>query len=160
MFLLIVLNIHEASLRIDIILEVINIGILLKKIDVVAAIIQCGDEILCVQRGPAKFEYISKKYEFPGGKIEIGESKETAIIREIKEELQLDIIDPKFFNTVNHQYPDFFITMHSYICLVENKDVILTEHIDQKWLKIEELDSLDWAAADIPIVQKLQTDRT
>jgi len=132
----------------------------LKKIDVVAAIIQCGEETLCVQRGLAKLEYISKKYEFPGGKIEAGETKESAIIREIKEELQLDIIEPIYFNTVNHQYPDFFITMHSFICLVKNKDIVLTEHIDQKWLKIEELGSLDWAAADIPIVQKLQTERT
>lgn len=132
----------------------------MKKIDVVAAIIQCGEETLCVQRGLAKLEYISKKYEFPGGKIEAGETKESAIIREIKEELQLDIIEPIYFNTVNHQYPDFFITMHSFICLVKNKDIVLTEHIDQKWLKIEELGSLDWAAADIPIVQKLQTERT
>jgi len=132
----------------------------LKKIDVVAAIIQCGEETLCVQRGLAKLEYISKKYEFPGGKIEAGETKESAIIREIKEELQLDIIEPIYFNTVNHQYPDFFITMHSFICLVKNKDIVLTEHIDQKWLEIEELGSLDWAAADIPIVQKLQTERT
>ena len=127
----------------------------MKKIDVVAAIIQCGEEILCVQRGLAKLEYISKKYEFPGGKIEAGETKESAIIREIKEELQLDIIEPKYFNTVNHQYPDFFITMHSFICLVNNKDIVLTEHIDQQWLKVEELSSLDWAAADIPIVHKL-----
>ena len=131
----------------------------LKKINVVAAVIQCGEEILCVQRGPAKLECISKKYEFPGGKIEPGETKETAIIREIKEELHLDINDPKFFNTVNHQYPDFFITMHSFICSVKHKDITLTEHIDKKWLKISELHQLDWAAADIPIVEQLQNDQ-
>jgi len=139
-------------------LKFISLGVFLKKIDVVAAIIQCGEETLCVQRGLAKLDYISKKYEFPGGKIEVGESKESAIIREIKEELHLDILEPKFFNTVNHQYPDFFITMHSFICPVESKDITLTEHIDQKWLKIDELHKLDWAAADIPIVQKLQAD--
>ena len=131
----------------------------MKKIEVVAAIIQCGEETLCVQRGLAKLEYISKKYEFPGGKIEVGETKESAIIREIKEELKLDILEPKFFNTVSYQYPDFYITMHSFICLVDNKDITLTEHIDQRWLKIGELKNLDWAAADIPIVQKLQTDQ-
>lgn len=147
-------------MKIVIYLKIISIGVFLKKIDVVAAIIQCGEETLCVQRGPAKLDYISKKYEFPGGKIEIGETKESAIIREIKEELHLDILEPKFFNTVNHQYPDFYITMHSFICSVESKDITLTEHIDQKWLKIEELGSLDWAAADIPIVHKLQADRT
>ena len=130
----------------------------MKKIDVVAAIIQCGDETLCVQRGPAKLDYISKKYEFPGGKIEAGETKESAIIREIKEELHLDIVEPNFFNTVNHQYPDFHITMHSFICSVECKAITLTEHIDQQWLKIDELHKLDWAAADIPIVEKLQKD--
>lgn len=132
----------------------------MKKIEVVAAIIQCGEETLCVQRDVAKLEYISKKYEFPGGKIEAGETKEAAIIREIREELELEIVEPKFFNTINHQYPDFYITMHSFICLVNNKDIVLTEHIDQKWLKIDELNSLDWAAADIPIVQKLQADLT
>jgi len=129
----------------------------LKKLNVVAAIIQCGEEILCVQRGPAKFDYIAKKYEFPGGKVEVGESKESAIIREVKEELRLDIIEPQFFSTVHHQYPDFFITMHSFICKVMDKDVTLTEHIDKKWLKREQLHTLDWAAADVPIVEKLQT---
>jgi 8-oxo-dGTP diphosphatase len=134
-------------------------GILMKKIDVVAAIIQCGEETLCVQRGPAKLDYISKKYEFPGGKIEVGESKEAAIIREIKEELHLDILEPKFFSTVLHQYPDFHITMHTFICPVESKEITLTEHIDEKWLRIDELHKLDWAAADIPIVEKLQSDK-
>jgi 8-oxo-dGTP diphosphatase len=130
----------------------------LKKIDVVAAIIRCDNKILCVQRGPAKFEYISEKFEFPGGKIEDGETKELAIIREIKEELFLDIDTPIFFNTVNHQYPDFHITMHSFICTIGHRDITLTEHIDQKWLKVDELNQLDWAAADIPIVRKLQED--
>jgi len=132
----------------------------MKSIEVVAAIIQNGSKTLCVQRGPAKFDYIHHKYEFPGGKIEAGETKESAIIREIKEELHLDILEPKFFNTVNHQYPDFHITMHSFICPIEHKDITLTEHIDHKWLKIDELNSLDWAAADIPIVQKLQEEHT
>jgi 8-oxo-dGTP diphosphatase len=131
----------------------------MKKIDVVAAIIQCGEETLCVQRGPAKLDYISKKYEFPGGKIEVGETKESAIIREIKEELHLDILKPKFFNTVLHQYPDFHITMHTFICPVESTEITLTEHIDEKWLRIDELHKLDWAAADIPVVEKLQSDK-
>jgi 8-oxo-dGTP diphosphatase len=130
----------------------------MKSIEVVAAIIQSGGRTLCVQRGPAKFDYIHHKYEFPGGKVEEGETKESAIIREIQEELHLDIIEPKFFSTVNHQYPDFYITMHSFICSIEHKKITLTEHIDQKWLKVEDLNSLDWAAADIPIVRKLQED--
>jgi 8-oxo-dGTP diphosphatase len=129
----------------------------MKKIDVVAATIQCGDETLCVQRGVSQFEYTSEKYEFPGGKIEVGESSEEAIIREIKEELHLDITKPQFFNTVIHQYPDFHITMHSYRCSIDHKEITLTEHIDQKWLVIDDLHTLDWAAADIPIVKKLQS---
>lgn len=131
----------------------------MKSIEVVAAIIQHGDKTLCVQRGPAKFDYIHHKYEFPGGKIEAGETKESAIIREIKEELHLDILKPKFFNTVTYQYPDFHITMHSFICPVEHKGITLTEHIAQKWLKVDDLAGLDWAAADIPIVEKLQEER-
>lgn len=127
----------------------------MKQVEVVAAIIQHNDKILCVQRGENKLSYISKKYEFPGGKIELGESKEETIIREIKEELNMEISVIKEFITVNHQYPDFYLTMHSYICSCENNSVTLTEHIDYKWLSIGEMEQLDWAAADIPIVNKL-----
>ena len=128
----------------------------MKQVEVVAAIIQHNDKILCVQRGENKLPYISKKYEFPGGKIEPGESKEETIIREIKEELNMEISVIKEFITVNHEYPDFFLTMHSYICNCENSHLTLTEHIDYKWLSISEMDQLDWAAADIPIVNKLK----
>lgn len=127
----------------------------MKQVEVVAAIIQHNDKILCVQRGENKLPYISKKYEFPGGKIEPGESKEETIIREIKEELNMEISVIKEFITVNHEYPDFILTMHSYICSCETTSLTLTEHIDYKWLSISEMDQLDWAAADIPIVNKL-----
>ena len=127
----------------------------MKQVEVVAAIIQHNDKILCVQRGENKLSYISKKYEFPGGKIELGESKEETIIREIKEELNMEISVIKEFITVNHEYPDFYLTMHSYICSCETTSLTLTEHIDYKWLSISEMDQLDWAAADIPIVNKL-----
>jgi 8-oxo-dGTP diphosphatase len=127
----------------------------MKQVEVVAAIIQHNDKILCVQRGENKLPYISKKYEFPGGKIELGESREETIKREIREELNMEISVIKEFITVNHEYPDFFLTMHSYICSCENTSVTLTEHIDYKWLSIGEMEELDWAAADIPIVNKL-----
>jgi 8-oxo-dGTP diphosphatase len=127
----------------------------MKQLEVVAAIIQHNDKILCVQRGENKLSYISKKYEFPGGKIEQGESKEETIKREIIEELNMEISVIKEFMTVNHQYPDFYLTMHSYICSCENTSVTLAEHIDYKWLSISEMEELDWAAADIPIVNKL-----
>ena len=131
----------------------------MKSIEVVAAIIQYQNRFLCLQRGLSKLGYISKKYEFPGGKIELGESREEALKREIIEELSVPLEHLEFFTTVKHQYPDFHITMHCFLSLITDPSKIkLTEHIDQKWLKTDELEDLDWAAADIPIVQKLQED--
>jgi len=127
----------------------------MKHIEVVAGIIIKDGKILCVQRNVSKYDYISKKYEFPGGKIELAESKEDAIKREIQEELKMDITVQEEFLTVVHEYPDFKITMHSFICSCENGAVTLTEHIDYKWLNKNELFQLDWAAADVPIVDKL-----
>lgn len=127
----------------------------MKEIEVVAAIIIHQDKILCVQRGLNKYNYISKKFEFPGGKMEKDESKAETIKREIWEELRM-IIDPlSEFCTVKHQYPDFKIIMHGMICNCESTRIELTEHLSYKWLKLNELKSLDWAAADIPIVEKL-----
>lgn len=128
----------------------------MKEVAVVAAIIIDDNKILCVQRGIHKYEYISKKYEFPGGKIEPGETEVNALIREIKEELCMDVLVQTKFMTVVHEYPDFKVTMHSYICGVENTELTLTEHVDFKWLGKNELKNLDWAAADVPIVLKLQ----
>jgi 8-oxo-dGTP diphosphatase len=127
----------------------------MKKVNVVAAVIEDNGEFLCVQRGPNKFDYISGKFEFPGGKIELGETKEEALHRELLEELNLSTNIKSFFLTVVHQYPDFELTMHSFICEVVSKELTLHEHIDQQWLKVNELTKLDWAAADLPIVKKL-----
>jgi 8-oxo-dGTP diphosphatase len=127
----------------------------MKKIEVVAAVIINEDKILCVQRGPAKYDYISKKWEFPGGKVEGNESNIDAIKREIKEELHMDIIVEDFLMTVDHVYPDFELVMHSFICNTESAELTLTEHVDFKWLDKSRLNYLDWAEADIPIVEKL-----
>lgn len=127
----------------------------MKKIEVVAAIIYFEDKILCVQRPKNKLSYISEKFEFPGGKIEENETKKEALEREIFEELKIPINIKSFFMTVVHNYPDFELTMHSFICEVETKDLILTEHISLEWLNLNELKKLDWAGADIPIVDKL-----
>jgi len=127
----------------------------MKKVEVVAGVIFCKDLILCVQRPKNKFHYISQKFEFPGGKIEEGETKEEALNRELLEELSLSTKITSFFMTVIHEYPDFELTMHSFICEVDSKELTLHEHIDHKWLNINELTDLDWAAADIPIVNKL-----
>jgi 8-oxo-dGTP diphosphatase len=127
----------------------------MKKVEVVAAVIFCEDLVLCVQRPKNKLYYISEKFEFPGGKIEESETKEEALQRELLEELNLSARINSFYLTVVHEYPDFELTMHSFIFEVDSKEITLNEHIDQKWLKVEELTSLDWAAADIPIVDKL-----
>lgn len=127
----------------------------MKQIEVVAAIIIYENKILCVQRGENKLSYISKKHEFPGGKMEPGETKSETIKREILEELHMVIEVKQEFLTVKHEYPDFILEMHSFICECKNNTVTLTEHIDFKWLDISELNTLDWAAADVPIVNKL-----
>jgi 8-oxo-dGTP diphosphatase len=127
----------------------------MKKVEVVAGVIFWEDQVLCVQRPKNKLHYISEKFEFPGGKIEGDETKEDALHRELMEELNISPKIKSLFLTVVHEYPDFEITMHSFVCEVESKELTLHEHIDQKWLKINELSSLDWAAADIPIVDKL-----
>jgi 8-oxo-dGTP diphosphatase len=127
----------------------------MKNIEVVAAIIIKNNKILCLQRGESKLEYISKKWEFPGGKIEENESFEDALMREIQEELRLKIKVEKLFLTVEHSYQDFHLTMHSYLCETENTELTLTEHLDFRWLEKENLLALDWAEADIPIVNKL-----
>jgi 8-oxo-dGTP diphosphatase len=129
----------------------------MKKIEVVAGIIYCKNQILCVQRPKNKLHYISEKFEFPGGKIEEGETQKEALKREILEELNISTKIKSLFMTVVHEYPDFELTMHTFVCEVETKELTLVEHIDQKWLTTEELKTLDWAAADIPIVNKLES---
>ncbi|MEL4306238.1 (deoxy)nucleoside triphosphate pyrophosphohydrolase [Methanococcoides sp. LMO-2] len=127
----------------------------MKHYEVVAAIIIDDDKVLCVQRDHGKYDYISLKYEFPGGKIESGESKEQALERELLEELDLGIKIEREFLTVSHHYPDFSVTMHSFICSALNPEFNLKEHIAFKWLNPENLSTLDWAEADLPIVSKL-----
>lgn len=127
----------------------------MKKVEVVAGIIFFKDKVLCVQRPVEKLKYISNKFEFPGGKIEMDETKEEALKRELLEELDILVNIKSFFYTVEHKYPDFELTMHSYICEVETNNVSLNVHVDLKWLTIDKLTELDWAEADIPIVNKL-----
>lgn len=127
----------------------------MKKVEVVAAVIQNDNQILSLQRAKNKLEYISEKFEFPGGKIEEGETREEALQRELSEELELTAHIGKHIITVNHQYPDFELIMHAYSVEVESREITLTEHVSQIWLDKSELYSVDWAAADIPIVDKL-----
>ena len=126
-----------------------------KHYTVSAAIIVENKKILCVQRNKGKYDYISYKYEFPGGKLEEGENEEDALKREILEELNLKIDVKEKFLVVTHEYLDFNLTMHSYLCKANTEKLVLKEHIEAKWLYKNELLELDWAAADLPIVSKL-----
>ena len=127
-------------------------------LEVVAAIIVCKDEILCMQRKSSKYEYMSYKYEFPGGKVEEGEAYTKALERELREELDMYIhVEEKDqFLTVTHSYPDFTVMMHSYLCRVPDKRFKRKEHIDHRWLRKNQLDELDWASADLPIVERIK----
>lgn len=128
----------------------------LKEIEVVAAVIEVEGEILCVQRGDSKLDYISRKWEFPGGKIEAGETDQEALRREIREELELSVIVKNRLLTVVHDYPDFRLIMHCYFCVGECSNLTLTEHLGFVWRSKTNLRDLDWAAADIPIVEHLE----
>ncbi|HIF9462485.1 TPA: (deoxy)nucleoside triphosphate pyrophosphohydrolase [Photobacterium damselae] len=126
-----------------------------KQIEVVAAVLMNGGQFLAVQRGESKLSYVSKKWEFPGGKVEAGETLVAAITRELEEELRITIAEPQFLLTVEHSYPDFDITMHCFVVDVPTRELELTEHLDFRWLNKDQLWDLDWAAADVPAVDML-----
>lgn len=126
----------------------------MKKIEVVAAVIKKGDKYFCAQR--KDYGELAKKWEFPGGKIEPNETREQALIREIKEELDTDVKVTRFITTVNHQYNSFFLTMHAFECEVVSGKLQILEHLDSKWLSKHEMSEYDFAAADLPIIQVLK----
>lgn len=126
----------------------------MKKIEVVAAIITKGNSIFATQRGYGEFK---GGWEFPGGKVEKGESFEAALIREIKEELDADIKIDEFYTTVEYDYPTFHLTMHCYLCNLISEEITLLEHEDSKWLTKEELDSLNWLPADEGLIENLKS---
>lgn len=124
-------------------------------IEVVAAVIVKDKTILATQRGYGEFK---SKWEFPGGKIQDNESREEALKREIKEELNADINVDKYLTTVEYDYPTFHLTMHAYICSLNNDIEFVyhnsneLEHDNMVWLENEDLDLLDWLPADIDII--------
>ena len=126
---------------------------MMKTIEVVAAIIQHEGKILATQRGYGDFK---DGWEFPGGKMEPGETMQQAIIREIQEELGVTIFPTKLVTTVEYDYPTFHLTMHCLLSTVVEGEIKLIEHEDAKWLTRETLDSVEWLPADIEVVEKLK----
>ena len=117
----------------------------MKTIEVVAAIIRKDDMIFATQRGYGDFK---DWWEFPGGKMEIGETPEDALVREIKEELSTDISVDKFLYTVDYDYPNFHLTMHCFICSLLSEALHLNEHEAAKWLNKKDIHSVNWLPAD------------
>ncbi len=123
----------------------------MKNIEVVAAIIQNKDKFLATKRGYGEFKGL---WEFPGGKIDSGETREQALIREIKEELNCDIRINKFLLTIEYDYPTFHLIMHCYLCELLSEFTLL-EHDDYEWLNKDNLLDVEWLEADIEVVNYL-----
>ena len=125
----------------------------MKQIEVVAAIIRRGDKIFATQRGYGDFK---DWWEFPGGKMEAGETPEEALKREIREELSTEISVDEFLCTVEYDYPAFHLTMHCYLCSLLTEALHLNEHEAAQWLVKEELDSVKWLPADVKVVERIK----
>ncbi|MCI5718821.1 MAG: (deoxy)nucleoside triphosphate pyrophosphohydrolase [Bacteroidales bacterium] len=126
----------------------------MKRIEVVAALIRDGDKIFATQRGYGEYKDF---WEFPGGKIEPGETPEAALKREIKEELATEIDVNEYVGTVDYDYPDFHITLLLYLCSMVSGSLELLEHESAKWLLASELDTVSWLPADLEIIPKLKS---
>ena len=124
----------------------------MKSIEVVAAVIVKDDKVFATQRGYGPYK---GWWEFPGGKIEAGETHQQALKREIREELESEIEVETLIKTVDYDYPEFHLTMHCYYCNVVSGNLVLKEHQDARWLAKTELDSVKWLPADLDIIKIL-----
>ncbi|MCQ2107528.1 MAG: (deoxy)nucleoside triphosphate pyrophosphohydrolase [Fibrobacter sp.] len=125
----------------------------MKTIEVVAGVIKDGNKIFATQRGYGDFK---GGWEFPGGKMEPGETPQQALARELKEELTVDVSVEDFICTVEYDYPNFHLTMHCFYCTVIGGELKLLEHEAAKWLEKENIRSVDWLPADIAVVETLE----
>ncbi|MBR6246144.1 MAG: (deoxy)nucleoside triphosphate pyrophosphohydrolase [Bacteroidales bacterium] len=125
----------------------------MKRIEVVAAIIRRGDRLFATQRGYGEWK---DWWEWPGGKVEPGESPEQALQREIQEELDAQITVDKFLTTIQWDYPTFHLTMHCYMCSLTADALHLNEHEAARWLAAEDLGSVKWLPADEQLVPLLE----
>ncbi|MCR4558084.1 MAG: (deoxy)nucleoside triphosphate pyrophosphohydrolase [Saccharofermentans sp.] len=130
----------------------------MKTIYVVAAVIRDGDKIFATQRGYGDYK---DGWEFPGGKIEDGETPEKALVREMREELEAEITVGDHLVTVEHDYPDFHLSMQCFWAeLKEGSHMKLLEHEAAKWLSPDKLDSVDWLPADVMVVEAIRNKGT
>ena len=129
-------------------------NIVRNKIEVVAAVILKGGRLFATQRGYGEWK---DWWEFPGGKIEMGETHEEALRREIQEELSAEINVDRFLCTVEWDYPKFHLTMHCYLCTLLKDALHLNEHEASKWLSRDELDTVRWLPADVQVVDTLKS---
>ena len=125
----------------------------MKTVRVVAAIIIENDKVFATQRGYGEFK---DGWEFPGGKIEPGETPEEAIVREIKEELDTEVEVIELLDTVEYDYPNFHLSMGCFICKIKSGDLVLKEHEAAKWLTKDTLGSVEWLPADIGLVREIE----
>ncbi len=125
----------------------------MKHVEVVAAIIQRDGLVYATQRGYGEWK---DWWEFPGGKVEPGESREAALIREIREELTVEIQVEQRLCTVEYDYPTFHLVMHCYFCKLASGHLTLLEHEAARWLSPQELDAVEWLPADKVVVEKLK----
>ena len=125
----------------------------MKTINVVAAVIRDKDRVLATARGYGDYKGF---WKFPGGKIEEGETPEDALVREIKEELDINIKINNYIDTVEFNYPKFHLSMSCYFCSILSGNLTLKEAEDSKWLSKEQLDSVNWLPADLVIVDSVR----
>ena len=124
-----------------------------KNIRVAAAVIRRGDQIFATQRGYGAYK---DWWEFPGGKIEAGETPEEALIREIREELDAEITIDGYLTTVEYDYPEFHLSMACYWCSLKNGHLTLLEHEAAKWLGMDALGAVHWLPADVLVVEAIK----
>lgn len=124
----------------------------MKTINVVAAVIMKEGKVFATQRGYGEFK---DGWEFPGGKVEAGESPEEALCREIREELEVDVNVGDLIDTIEYDYPAFHLSMKCYACTIAGGSPHLLEHEAARWLTADQLDSVAWLPADITLIPKI-----